>query len=181
MRYITYLFSLLIMGTLCLGSPALASTPEQSLFDKPMHRGGFHFQFAAGVGAGNLASGTLTILELGYTFDNDYTLMFWHPMIENQSNQAPQIASRYPNVVIGVKKSLFFKELVFKLGLGGGGAHEPDFSNASLGLGFAYGVDLHYPMGEGEHGFTLTLTGHHIQLKDRHFVGGSIGLGYTVF
>jgi hypothetical protein len=152
-----------------------------SLFDTPAQRSGFHFQFALGTGAGNLASGTLTILELGYTFENDYTLMFWHPMIENDSNQSPTVASRYPDVLIGIKKSAFYKELVFKIGFGGGGAHEPDFSEASLGLGWAYGVDLHYPMGSGGHGFTLAFTVHHVQLKDRHFVAASLGLGYTVF
>ena len=162
-------------------SSTQAAAPEQSLFDKPLQRSGLHFQFAIGAGAGNLASGTLTILELGYTFANDYTLMFWHPMIENQSKQKPQIATRYPNVVIGIKKSMFYKELVFKVGLGGGGAHEPGFDNASLGVGLAYGVDLHYPLGEGSHGFTLALTGHYIQLKDRHFAGASLGLGYTIF
>lgn len=174
----TACFILLALGN----SPrALAEQPLASIFEKPMERGGLHFQFAMGAGVGNLASGTLTILELGYTFANDYTVMFWHPMIENDSNQRPTIASRYPDVLIGIKKSLFYKELVFKIGFGGAGAHEPDFSEASLGLGWAYGLDLNYPMGSGGHGFTLAFTVHHVQLKDRHFAAASLGLGYTVF
>lgn len=163
------------------GGVALAENNLPTLFEKPMERSGFHFQFAMGAGAGNLASGTLTILELGYTFPNDYTVMFWHPMIENDSNQSPTVASRYPDVLIGIKKSAFYKELVFKIGFGGGGAHEPDFSEASLGIGWAYGVDLHYPMGSGGHGFTFAFTVHHIQLEDRHFAAASIGLGYSIF
>ena len=163
------------------GGVALAENNLPTLFEKPMERSGFHFQFARGAGAGNLASGTLTILELGYTFPNDYTVMFWHPMIENDSNQSPTVASRYPDVLIGIKKSAFYKELVFKIGFGGGGAHEPDFSEASLGIGWAYGVDLHYPMGSGGHGFTFAFTVHHIQFEDRHFAAASIGLGYSIF
>jgi hypothetical protein len=179
LRYIlTGCFIFLGLGT---GATALAEQRLPSIFEKPMERGGFHFQFAMGAGVGNLASGTLTILELGYTLANDYTIMFWHPMIENDSNQSPTIASRYPDVLIGIKKSVFYKELVLKIGFGGAGAHEPDFSEASLGLGWAYGVDLHYPMGSGGHGFTLAFTVHHVQLEDRHFAAASLGLGYTLF
>ena len=152
-----------------------------SVFGKPIDRGGFHFQFALGAGAGTRASGVFSNVELGYTFRGpDLTVMFWHPMIENDSHQEPTIASRYQPVVIGLKKTCFYEDVTCKIGLGGSGSHEPNFSNASIGFGAAWGFDLHLPSFTG-HGFTLGFTVHHVILANRSHHAISLGAGYEIF
>ena len=164
-----------------LSALPLLSTERPAIFNKPIDRGGFHFQFALGAGAGTRASGTFSNVELGYTFRGpDLTVMFWHPMIENDSHQEPTIASRYQPVVIGFKKSCFWQDFTCKAGLGGSGSHEPNFSKASIGFGAAWGFDIHYPAFTG-HGFSLGFTVHHVILADRSHHAVSLGVGYEIF
>jgi hypothetical protein len=159
----------------------LFASQNRSIFGRPIDRGGLHFQFLLGAGAGTRASGVLSVLELGYTIrKHDLTVMFWHPMIENDSHQEPTIASRYQPVVIGLKKTCFFTDMTCKIGAGGSGSHEPNFSNASIGFGAAWGADLHFPLAAG-HGFTLGFTVHHVILANRSHHAISLGAGYEIF
>lgn len=168
-------------GALHAETVPLFASENKSIFGRPIDRGGFHFQFLLGAGAGTRASGVLSVLELGYTIrKHDLTVMFWHPMIENDSHQEPTIASRYQPVVIGLKKTCFFSDMTCKVGAGGSGSHEPNFSNASIGFGAAWGADLHFPLAAG-HGFTLGLTVHHVILANRSHHAISLGAGYEFF
>lgn len=179
MKIIAALF-VLCASAVAAAEPMLGKAGS-SVFGKPIDRGGFHFQFALGAGAGTRASGVFSNVELGYTFRGpDLTVMFWHPMIENDSHQEPTIASRYQPVVIGLKKTCFYEDVTCKIGLGGSGSHEPNFSNASIGFGAAWGFDLHLPSFTG-HGFTLGFTVHHVILANRSHHAISLGAGYEIF
>ncbi|MFO1524848.1 MAG: hypothetical protein U1F16_02610 [Turneriella sp.] len=180
MRMQSILVALLVTGG-TYGINPLFSDKSETVFGRAIDRGGFHFQFALGAGAGTRASGTFSNVELGYTFrQSDLTVMFWHPMIENDSHQSPTIASRYQPVVIGFKRTCFYADLTCKVGVGGSGSHEPDFSNASIGFGAAWGWDLHFPAFTG-HGFTLGFTVHHVILPNRSHHAISLGAGYEIF
>ncbi len=188
-----------IAASLCvvvwtLASPALAeggseeatsapvSEAEETLFGSPVTRGGFHFQVAFGWGGGADVDGLFHAMELGYTFSNGWTAAYLHTFIQSdgfgQARGGPDLIGGH---LLALKVPLWVPEVVVKLAVGVGGTHDQsDGIEAHLGMGWAWGVDLHLPVTERS-GFTLGLTSLHTALKGHQHWGVALGGGYTFF
>jgi hypothetical protein len=192
-----------MLGMTAVGMPALAAASENldegtaipptesatasaglpSLFRDKVDRSGFHFSFTFGVGGGPDSFGLSHTMEIGGTFDNGWTLALLHTFIQNKGiGPTPEGG---PDLFGGwmpeLKIPIFFPELEFKVGIGLGGVHDQsDGIRLIGGLGWAYGVDLHYPFFETS-GMTLALTFIQVVVEGRHHFGASLGVGYTWF
>ena len=167
-----------------LALPAPSSAWDgPTLFDRPVEREGVHFHFGVGVGVGTPdIFGIHHTMELGGTFANGMTLALIHTFIQNKGvgndNGGPDLIGGW---MAELKVPLYFPELVAKIAFGLGGEHDQsDGIRAIAGVGWAYGLDLHFPVGP-RHGPTLGLTIIHTVAESRHSFGVGLGLGWTLF
>ena len=155
---------------------------EDTIFGRPVTRGGLHFQVAFGFGGGPDSVGVFHAMELGWTLSGGTTLGMIHSFIQNKDVLSDRGG---PDLFGGwmflYKVPLFYPELVFKAALGPGGTHDQsDGITANWGLGWLYGLDLHLPSFRTS-GPTLSLVALHAVAQGAHHVGFSLGLGYTFF
>ncbi|MCB9664311.1 MAG: hypothetical protein H6732_09370 [Alphaproteobacteria bacterium] len=156
-----------------------------SLIVDEVQRGRFHFQILFGLGGGEDSEGLHHAMEIGGTFRrNGVTLALLHTFVQNKGflrdKGGPDLIGGW---LFACKVPLWRPEIVAKLAVGPGGLHDQsDGIRAILGVGMAYGLDLHLPFSRRV-GLTLGLTGFHTVVPEqgRHYATMSLGLGFTVF
>ncbi len=167
---------------LCLSSPARA-WDGPTLFGRPVTRTGVHFEFGLGVGVGTQGIfGLHHTMELGGTLKSGVTIALLHTFIQNRGigpvSNGPDLIGAWMGEV---KVPIFVPEIVAKLAFGLGGEHDQsDGIRLIPGIGWAYGIDFHFPVGP-RHGPTLGLTVLHTLAEGRHSVGFGVALGWTLF
>ena len=176
----------LILGVLLLHASAAeadpAATRQDSIFGRPVERGGLHFQVAFGLGGGPDTVGVFHQMELGWTLDSSITVGLIHSFIQNDGVFAnlggPDLFGGW---MLEVKVPVVFQDLVYKIAAGPGGTHDQsDGIRAIWGVSWLYGFDLHFPLFRGS-GPTLSLVALHAVVERAHHFGISFGLGYTFF
>ena len=179
------IFAALLLGGLLLANPAEgapSTAPRESIFGRPVDRGGFHFQISFGLGGGPDSVGIFHQMEVGWTLEGGTTLGMIHALIQNDgvfSNLGgPDLFGGW---MFQVKVPIIYQDLVYKMALGPGGTHDQsDGIRAIWGVSWLYGVDLHLPIWPSS-GPTLSLVALHAVVQQRHHFGLSLGLGYTFF
>ncbi|MBW2461359.1 MAG: hypothetical protein JRH11_06905 [Deltaproteobacteria bacterium] len=175
---------LLFLSGLIAPGQAQAQAPDApTLFGRDVEREGFHFNFAFGVGGGAPdIFGLHHTMEIGGTFSNGMTVALFHTFIQNRgvgaNSGGPDLIGAW---MAELKVPLFVPEVVAKVALGLGGEQDQnDGIRLIPGLGWAYGVDLHFPVGP-RHGPTLGLTVLHTLAEGRHSLGVGLALGWTLY
>jgi hypothetical protein len=162
---------------------ASAAAQAPSLFGREIDREGVHFHFGLGLGVGaEDIIGIHHTMELGGTFENGMTLALFHTFTQNRGilngDQGPDLIGAW---MAELKVPIYFEDLVAKVAFGLGGEHDQsDGIRVIPGIGWAYGIDLHLPVGP-RHGPTLGLTILHTLAEGRHSIGVGLGLGWTLF
>jgi hypothetical protein len=176
------MLSLLVL-TLAAEPGDFATAARRSLlFDRPVERGGFHFQVAFGVGGGTANEGLFHAMEVGGTFDNGMTFALLHTFVQNKGVLGPE---RGPDLLGGwmleLKVPLFVPDLDLKIAAGLGGLHDQsDGIRLIPGFGWSYGVDLHLILLPSS-GLTVGLQVVQVAVESGHHWAAATSLGYTFF
>lgn len=182
------LLALLVAGT-ALAAPKpppprtlYGDTPVRSAVVDDVRRGGFHLQIAFGLGGGPDSEGLHHAMELGGTLQNGVTLALLHTFVQNKGilrdKGGPDLIGGW---LFEAKVPVARPEIVGKIAVGPGGLHDQsDGIRAIVGLGVAWGLDLHLPVTR-RFGPTLEVTVFHAWVEGRGYVTGAVGLGFTLF
>lgn len=156
--------------------------PVRSAVVDEVRRGGFHLQIAFGLGGGPDSEGLHHAMELGGTLRNGLTIALLHTFVQNagilRDKGGPDLIGGW---LLETKIPMGRPEVVGKVALGPGGLHDQsDGIRAIVGLGVAWGVDVHLPVTK-RFGPTLEVTVFHTWVQEQAYVTGSLGLGFTLF
>ena len=178
------IFSVFLETLICTGiaEGAPSEKNQDTIFGRPIDRGGLHFQISFGLGGGPDTVGVFHQMELGWTLDSGTTVGLIHSFIQNDgvfSNLGgPDLIGGW---MLEVKVPVIYQDLIYKIAVGPGGTHDQsDGIHANWGVSWLYGFDLHYPIFQGS-GPTLSLVALHAVAENGHHFGVSLGLGYTFF
>lgn len=156
---------------------------DSIMFKRPVERDGFHFQIMFGVGVGPSIDGVHHAMEIGGTLPGSgVTLALLHTFVQNKDFIGP---NRGPDLMGGwmaeVKFPVWIPEIELKFALGLGGLHDQSNGIRVIpGVGWAYGVDFHFPFFRRS-GATIGITMVHSWVALDHYFTASIGTGYTFF
>ena len=178
------IFSVFLGTLICTGiaEGAPSEKNQDTIFGRPIDRGGLHFQISFGLGGGPDTVGVFHQMELGWTLDSGTTVGLIHSFIQNEGVFSdiggPDLIGGW---MLEVKVPVICQDLIYKIAVGPGGTHDQsDGIHANWGVSWLYGFDLHYPIFQGS-GPTLSLVALHAVAENGHHFGVSLGLGYTFF
>ena len=162
-------------------TPVADDATHASLFGGEVIRDGLHLQATVGWAEGSDSQGLFHAMELGYTLQSGWTVTYLYTLLQNRGFGATRTGpARLEGHLLGLKVPLYYPELVAKVAVGAESVHALANGDSDLGIGWLYGVDLHFPV-HARSGFTVSLTAHQVTLKGYQHCDVALAGGYTCF